>query len=158
MLKQVSANQDERPAIDELREIRKAARVSWAATSKTALSITGDIGLSEYLITFQNDQSIEIWEVDQSEDLTQTLYQVLDGSNPSLLYENFLCDQGRAVDYILAATSETGKVLSLTMIYDNTPYFLRIGPLTIEDVQDIASPFTGNLLGECAIYTYAKDG
>ena len=156
-LAQDVTNEQERSAIDELKEIRRATPAFWPAMSKTAMSITGDIRLSEYLLTFENDQSIEVWEVDESEDMNKRLYQVLDQSNPSLLYDNFLCDQSRPVDYILAETSEAGQVLTLTMIYDNTPYFLRIGPLTVEDVQDIASPFTGNVLGACAIYTYAKE-
>lgn len=153
----INAAPDEHNATEVLKETPEVPNVYWSALSKTAMSITGDIRLSEDMLIFEDEQSIEIWEVDRSADASQILYEVISAANHPLLYENYLCDEKRPVDYILAKISDAGKSLMLTMIYDNTPYFLRAEPLMVEDVQDISSPFTGSVLGECAMYTYVKE-
>jgi hypothetical protein len=76
----------------------------WAALSKTAQSITGDVTFTPQRITFQNGQSLPLVLVgavpgfqEMGATVTVTLYRVTAPADPKLLRGNRLCGGAEAV-------------------------------------------------------------
>jgi hypothetical protein len=74
----------------------------WIATSNTALSITGDIVLDDYRLTFADGKSLELEPYEMARDgdwsgsgesLAGDVYKIEPPSNPKLKRGNSFCDQ-----------------------------------------------------------------
>jgi hypothetical protein len=78
----------------------RADPVTWAATSKTAIAITGDIVVDDYSITFANGKSLAIepyeagrvWDWSGSgKNVAGDVFTADSSANPKLLNGNKLC-------------------------------------------------------------------
>jgi hypothetical protein len=91
--------------------------VTWMATSKTAMSITGDIVLDDYSLTFANGQSLDLepYEADSEGDWAGSgqevqgfIYKIDPPTDPKLLHGNSLCDQ--LVTYVVVWSPGEGEL------------------------------------------------
>jgi hypothetical protein len=80
--------------------VAQADPVTWIATSKTAMSITGDIVLDDYSLTFKTGKTLDLepYERDRMGDWAGSgkkvagyVYKIDPPSNPKLLRGNSLC-------------------------------------------------------------------
>jgi hypothetical protein len=78
----------------------RADPVTWIATSKTAMAITGDIVLDDYSLTFANGKSLDLepYEADRvgnwsgsGGDVAGYVYKIDPPADPKLLNGNKLC-------------------------------------------------------------------
>lgn len=81
----------------------QAQTQKWAATSKTAMAITGDITVGPNTITFGNGKSIKI------KPLSSGVSKLTPAADPELLEGNTLC--GRPVTYVMLIPSNNGLEL-----------------------------------------------
>ena len=79
----------------------QAAPARWLATSKTAMSITGDIVLDDYSVTFKNGKNLDLEPYEMAREgnwsasgdvISGDVFKIDPPSSPKLLHGNLLCD------------------------------------------------------------------
>ncbi len=110
----------------------------YTAVSKTAMSITGDVWMDDFSITFQNDESLEFSAlvanhfVVDDKTVAASVYRVKDPADPELQNGNQLCGNG-AVSYV--ASWALGDGMTAIAVFTG-----KRAPKSDEDM--------------CALYTY----
>lgn len=121
----------------------------WQAMSTTAISITGDISLSDHAITFANGESLALELVEKDQQTGQTLFRVATKANPELLNGNRICG-GQPIDYLLEQQSgEAAGQSEMQLMAYYYPEELRLNDLPLKDPNDIKRMM-------CALYTYVS--
>jgi len=131
----------------------------WQAMSTTAMSITGDITLTNNRLTFSNQDFLAIEPVDRNAEDGQTLFRVTSKTNPELLNGNLICGN-QPIDYLLVQVSDgviTGEVAGQSDMQLNDmqlkayyyPEQLRLSDLPLKDKDSLT-----HLM--CALYTYVS--
>lgn len=121
----------------------------WAALSRTATAITGDIQLDDSKVVFANGVTIGLRLVEDDAGSGTKLYQVTPGANPVLLNGNYLCGP-TAVNYVLTQVSGDApgqRELSFSV-------YRYPGTLTLADLPLSADAPPDRSL--CAIYHYVS--
>jgi hypothetical protein len=121
----------------------------WQAMSTTAMSITGDITLSNNRLTFANQDFLTIEPVDRNAEDGQTLFRVTTKTNPELLNGNLICGN-QPIDYLLVQIS--GEVTGQSDMQLKAYYYpeqLRLADLPLKDKDSLT-----HLM--CALYTYVS--
>ena len=121
----------------------------WQAMSTTAMSITGDITLSNNRLTFSNQDFLAIEPVDRNAEDGQTLFRVTTKTNPELLNGNLICGN-QPIDYLLVQIS--GEVTGQSDMQLKAYYYpeqLRLADLPLKDKDSLT-----HLM--CALYTYVS--
>jgi hypothetical protein len=92
----------------------------YTAVSNTAMSITGDVWMDDFSITFENDESLEFsdlvadhFKVD-GRNLPGSVYRVKDPADPELKNGNQLCGNG---DVTYVANWSAGEGLSAIAVF-----------------------------------------
>jgi hypothetical protein len=110
----------------------------YTAVSKTAMSITGDVWMDDFSITFQNDESLEFSAlvanhfVVGDKTVAASVYRVKEPADPELQNGNQLCGNG-AVSYV--ASWALGDGMTAIAVFTG-----KRAPKSDEDM--------------CALYTY----
>ena len=121
----------------------------WQALSTTAMSITGDITLSDKRLTFTNGDFIDLKLLEHNQQTGQTLFRVTTRTNPELLNGNRICGSA-PVDYIVAQVSgDVPGQSDLQLMAYYYPEELRLNDLPLKDPNDIKRMM-------CALYTYVS--
>ena len=121
----------------------------WQAMSTTAMSITGDITLTNDRLTFSNQDFLTIEPVDRNAEDGQTLFRVTTKTNPELLNGNLICGN-QPIDYLLVQIS--GEVTGQSDMQLKAYYYpeqLRLADLPLKDKDSLT-----HLM--CALYTYVS--
>lgn len=106
----------------------------WVAASTTAMSITGDIEVSEDKIVFQTGASFDLKPVEGEAQLF-TVESATE--NPVLLNDNYLCGANAPPSYIAFAMYETSMIL---LAFDG-PDVPKLNPDPL-DQEGICASFT----------------
>jgi hypothetical protein len=125
------------------------ATTHWQAMSTTAMSITGDITLTNDRLTFSNQDFLTIEPVDRNAEDGQTLFRVTTKTNPELLNGNLICGN-QPIDYLLVQIS--GEVTGQSDMQLKAYYYpeqLRLADLPLKDKDSLT-----HLM--CALYTYVS--
>ncbi|ODA66091.1 hypothetical protein A7A08_02943 [Methyloligella halotolerans] len=117
-----------------------SAAEKWEAVSTTAMSITGNITIDEYKVTFENGESLGLRPVGEDE---PGVFVVTPEANPTLLNGNKLCGNEPPTFLVFGRPKADGG--------DETLY------LKVFDTNDV--PEASNEMdqpGICASYTYMR--
>jgi len=126
----------------------------WQAMSTTAMSITGDITLTNNRLTFSNQDFLAIEPVDRNAEDGQTLFRVTSKTNPELLNGNQICGN-QPIDYLMVQVSEgvtTGEVAGQSDMQLKAYYYpeqLRLADLPLKDKDSLTHMM-------CVLYTYVS--
>lgn len=95
----------------------EAEPATWIATSKTAMSITGDIVLDDYSLTFKNGKTLDLEPYDMAKEgdwsgsgdaVSGDVFKIDPPSSPNLLRGNSLC--GAPASYVVLWTPGEGEL------------------------------------------------
>jgi hypothetical protein len=95
----------------------QAEAARWLATSKTAMSITGDIVLDDYSLTFKDGKSLSLKPYEMAREgnwsasgdaISGDVFKIDPPSSPKLLHGNSLC--GAPATYVVLWTPGEGEL------------------------------------------------
>jgi hypothetical protein len=95
----------------------QAELARWLATSKTAMSITGDIVLDDYSLTFKDGKSLALEPYEMAREgnwsasgdvISGDVFKIYPPSSPKLLHGNSLC--GTPATYVVLWTPGEGEL------------------------------------------------
>ena len=100
----------------------------WLATSKTAMSITGDIVLDDYSLAFKNGKRLDLEPYEMAregdwsgsgDEISGDVFKIDPPSNPKLLHGNALC--GAPATYVVLWTPGEGELTLNVYSGDGAP-------------------------------------